>query len=201
MKKDNLDHRVRMTREWTFQALTSLLETMEFKDIKIKDITIKAGISRSTFYRNFYSIEDIIKYKIEEFFNDYFQDLNKYFESRKHENEMYAVELFINKVDKESEMIMTIINTNQEQQMIDGIMRLINKHIHLFYSERDLKKKETSYIMEMVASSSWALLRHWHIRGKIETKEELQKIYLESIKQIYISIHGSIKDIVRKAIW
>ena len=42
-------------------ALYELLETKEISEIKVVDLTKKAGVSRGGFYRNFYLVTDVLK--------------------------------------------------------------------------------------------------------------------------------------------
>lgn len=63
------------SKVWMIDALLSLLKTKEYSAITIKDITSKAGISRLTFYRNFESKEDIIRYHMERGFRKYMEEL------------------------------------------------------------------------------------------------------------------------------
>ena len=49
------------------QAMFELLKTKEFKDIKISELTEKAGVSRITYYRNFFDKKDVITYAFERY--------------------------------------------------------------------------------------------------------------------------------------
>lgn len=48
------------TKEVLFMALRNLLEEKPFDTITIKELTEKAGVSRTTFYRNYHSPEDVL---------------------------------------------------------------------------------------------------------------------------------------------
>ncbi|CAL29246.1 TetR family transcriptional regulator [Staphylococcus carnosus] len=53
------------TQEWVFQSLMLLLEKENFDKITITKICDKAGINRSTFYRNYENKEDIVIKQLE----------------------------------------------------------------------------------------------------------------------------------------
>ena len=55
------------------QAMFELLKTKEFKDIKISELTEKAGVSRITYYRNFFDKKDVITYAFERYSDEYFE--------------------------------------------------------------------------------------------------------------------------------
>lgn len=50
------------SQKWLVEALLALMREKPYRDIKIKDITNKAQVDRSTFYRNFSSKEDILNF-------------------------------------------------------------------------------------------------------------------------------------------
>lgn len=56
------------------QSLIELMETHEFEEITVKDISELAEVNRSTYYRNFKSKEDIIKYKLESMMDEYLEE-------------------------------------------------------------------------------------------------------------------------------
>lgn len=52
--RDSVDERIE-------DAVFSLMETTDIPDIRVADVTRLAGISRSTFYRRFGSVDDVVK--------------------------------------------------------------------------------------------------------------------------------------------
>ena len=56
------------------QSLIELMETHEFEEITVKDISELAEVNRSTYYRNFKSKEAIIKYKLESIMDEYLKE-------------------------------------------------------------------------------------------------------------------------------
>ena len=59
MKHKNVTNE--MIRDYVVEALLILMHTKDYNSITIGQITEKAGVNRSTYYRNFYSKEDIIR--------------------------------------------------------------------------------------------------------------------------------------------
>lgn len=48
------------TREWMQEALLRLLKTKDLSEITVTELTKTAGVSRVTFYRNYFDMADII---------------------------------------------------------------------------------------------------------------------------------------------
>ncbi|MDR1894763.1 MAG: TetR/AcrR family transcriptional regulator [Spirochaetales bacterium] len=51
---------VERTKRWIFEALMALLDKKPYQEIGISDITEKAGVARTSFYRHYASKDDIL---------------------------------------------------------------------------------------------------------------------------------------------
>jgi AcrR family transcriptional regulator len=60
-----------MMKDYIVQSLLILMRKKPFASISIKEITEKAGVDRSTYYRNFKSKEDIIKFFVKKVWHEY----------------------------------------------------------------------------------------------------------------------------------
>lgn len=60
-----------MMKEYISESLLLLMEKKKYVDISIAEITDKAGVNRSTYYRNFLSKEEIVKFYFEQIMNQY----------------------------------------------------------------------------------------------------------------------------------
>ena len=60
MKRKNIT--TQMMKGYISDSLLLLMAKMDYADITIGEITDKAGVNRSTYYRNFESKEDIVEY-------------------------------------------------------------------------------------------------------------------------------------------
>ena len=70
-EKVTVNKQVLRTREWVFSSLLILLDTIPYDDIKVTNITDKAGIARQTFYRNYKSKDDIIIKYLDDIFDEF----------------------------------------------------------------------------------------------------------------------------------
>lgn len=67
----------KLTQEYIAQSLLILMRKKNLNDITIGEITSKAGVNRSTYYRNFTSKEDILKFFLDNIMNNYLQEYKK----------------------------------------------------------------------------------------------------------------------------
>ena len=63
-----------LTKEYIIQSLFILMKTKDYTDITIQDITNKAGVNRSTYYRNFSCKENIIETFFNKIMDDYLEE-------------------------------------------------------------------------------------------------------------------------------
>lgn len=67
----------KMTKSYIAQSLMLLMQEKPYAGISIDEITAKAGVNRSTYYRNFSSKEDIVKFYITQMIYEYRNFFNK----------------------------------------------------------------------------------------------------------------------------
>jgi AcrR family transcriptional regulator len=185
---EKLDMRIKYTREWTFEALSKLLAHKSYYDITISEIIKKAGISRATFYRNFSNKDEIVTTKVNAFFHEFHQDMLDIYNQSGILDETLLIQAFFKRVDEEEQMVDTIIQTNLEYTMVDGLLEIIQYHKDRFYELIKTNKKTEDYTMDIVASSVWRLLSRWHKSGKEETPRQLTNIYVSAFRSVYIAI-------------
>ena len=185
---EKVDMRIKYTRMWTFEALVKLLEVKEFKKIKISEIIDKAGISRATFYRNFSTKDDIVKIKVQTMFASFYEELISKYKVDGIQDEQFLVATFFKKVDEEEKVIDTVIKSNLEYLMVEGILEIISYYKDQFYRRIKTSKVTEEYTMDIVASSAWTLLSRWHKTGKKESASKLAKIYLSAFRSVYIAL-------------
>jgi len=192
---EKLDMRVKYTREWTFEALSRLLELKAYEKINISEIIIKAGISRATFYRNFRTKDDIVKLKVKMFFEDFFASLRDYFQKDVANGELILVQQFFKRIDEEEKLVDVVIKTKLEYLMVSGILDIINHRREQFYSLINSDKKTEAYTIELTASSTWTLLSRWHRNGKEESSQELSNIFSSAFKSVYLALFEDLNEL------
>lgn len=72
-----LDKRSKRTRAWLLETLLELLETKDYSEISITELTEKSGIARQTFYRNYSSMDDILLSRMDEILDEYLSKVQK----------------------------------------------------------------------------------------------------------------------------
>ena len=114
------------------QSLIELMKTHEFEEITVKNISELAEVNRSTYYRNFKSKEDIIKYKLESMMDEYLEE----FESKHDRTKEAYIRTILETFLKHEEFLKIIHKQNQSYILQKVLANYFNNIL------RDASKRE-----------------------------------------------------------
>ena len=114
------------------QSLIGLMKTHEFEEITVKNISELAEVNRSTYYRNFKSKEDIIKYKLESMMDEYLEE----FESKHDKTKEAYIRTILETFLKHEEFLKIIHKQNQSYILQKVLVNYFNNIL------REASKKE-----------------------------------------------------------
>lgn len=135
-----------------YQSVRHILWEKELINISILDIYHESNIARTTFYRLFDNINDVLEYQLEIYFNEYM-------ELRKNEND--KILFFFNYFDMHSDLIY-IISTQCE---------------HILYSVMNkIYDNSNEYLISIKIGIFTSLLCCWVKNKKKETPFEMSNI-------------------------
>ena len=103
-QEDNMKSKDRIV-----ESLIKLMKTNEFETITVKDISQLANVNRSTYYRNFKSKEDIIKYKLESIMDEYLLE----FKYKTNKTKEVYIQTILETFQKHDEFLKIIHKQNQ----------------------------------------------------------------------------------------
>jgi len=140
------------------QAMFELLKTKEFKDIKISELTEKAGVSRITYYRNFFDKKDVITYAFERYSDEYFE------KNKDAKDPILTATRYMLSMKKP---IMILYQANLSYILQDYIYRYIGP-------KKDTPKDQVYYRAGM-AGFFWGYINQWIKDDMKKTPEEVSK--------------------------
>ncbi|MDO5852429.1 MAG: TetR/AcrR family transcriptional regulator [Methanobacteriaceae archaeon] len=161
------------TKEKITQSLITLLQEKEYNEITIKEITNKAEVNRSTYYRNFKSKEDIIIFNLNKIMKEY-TNTYKTIKEKNYENYLKIIfETFYNY----KEFLLTIYKKEQ----IYLLQEVLNKHFKnkLNQTENKLKKYHIYYHIGGI----YNFIICWLENDMKDTPEKLTKITMQIISK------------------
>lgn len=121
----------KQSQQWLTTALLGLMKEKPYYTITIKDISQKADLDRSTFYRNFSSKEEILYNHIDILMQTYINKL-----SQLHEVDMQIVfKVFLNFCNENLNFIITLRKTGLSNLLLEAFNIRLPIILKLFYSK------------------------------------------------------------------
>ena len=150
-----------IVRESIETALIELMKKKPLSDITISEIVKKAGVSRVSYYRNYYHKEDVL-----------FASMDKIAAEWKIEAERISEnigEQIIELFEMERPLLEIIYNNHLEHLLY----KLIRKYCGL---EEKIENNALAYLLSLIAGAFFGWCDEWVKRGMQETPEEIKQM-------------------------
>ena len=172
------DKRAYASVELICSSLLELLETTPFEQITISDIQRMSTVSRSTFYRNFDRIEDVLMLLCDRSFDAAFKRAEE-------TGEEIRVAVFHYWLT----LLETIVRIHRTDILVESLRR--SEQVERYF--RPYIKDETvfDYFSGVIASAMVGILSTWIEHGKVESEEQvMQNTQKAFVKLITLGIMG-----------
>ena len=126
------DKRSQQSSSLIFSAFQSLLREKNYSDIKITEVIERAQISRATFYRNYDTLEDILRYECDQKFIALKEYISGYYLNHNSERNTHPLDLlkpFLRFWYLDSGIIELLIRINNKEILYSNISELVRKLI------------------------------------------------------------------------
>jgi AcrR family transcriptional regulator len=168
MRRKNIT--TEMMKDYISQALFLLLKKKGFAEISIGEIAIKAGVNRSTYYRNFNSKEDIVRFYCSKVLGEY---------NLAYDNDLtfqeYMRGLYEHWLNYKTELI--LIHKN-------NLFHLILDELNNFFIPPDQMNNitlEYHYKMFWYTGAIYNIFSLWVLRNMKDTPEQMGEILVRII--------------------
>lgn len=159
----------RMTRECIETALILLMRDHDFKDITITDIVRRSGVSRSAYYRNYTSKEDILNTILETVVKNISRAMNLHALSG---NWFEFWRTLFCDVRAISEMYYILLKAGFEGAILNGM----NKVLQESNPESSTKERFHNYFW---SGAVYNILTEWIRGGMKQSDEEMAKVCMD----------------------
>lgn len=153
-----------LTREALVGALAILVNEKEYKEISIKELCLKAGVSRQAFYRNFRSLDEVMEEKL----GIISREITAGLTGDIHQN---WIHIFMT-VEKDMEGIRTLLKADMEHI----ILKYMNYYLPVEKKERKLQVVWNGVIYNLVVD--------WVVSKQPENYMEMAELAYQLTKNI-----------------
>ncbi len=126
------DKRSKQSAKFIFEAFQALLQEKPYKDIKITEVIERAQVSRATFYRNYDTLEDILRYECEQKFAALREYIMEYYRNKNTEKSTHPLDLlrpFLRFWYQDSKVVELLLKINNKEILLSNILALVKKLI------------------------------------------------------------------------
>lgn len=161
-----------ISKKFLANSLVDLLKFKNYEEITVQDIVDKAKMSRMTYYRNFDSVDDILKYYVSNITNDFVHDAyNKY------DSKMFK------------EYMIMLFDHLYEYRDLGNVLLKANK---LYFMKEEFEKLFISkslnykdkYRCSFIAGGLYNIYYNWLINDCRENTKDLAIMFINFIKYI-----------------
>lgn len=166
MKRDNT-----FIKKCIVESLVQLMKEKDFKDITITEITKKAGVSRMSYYRNYYFKEDILNNYMNELIEGYEKIRNIIIEKNK--NCTYPLILHVLRFfDDNKNFVIALEKSN--------LSNIIQNRLNVFIEKTyPFDTTESKYNSIIFSGALYNMCKTWILTGSKEDSNILAEIFVE----------------------
>lgn len=179
------DKRSIQSKNWMYEALKKLIALSKYENITVTDIIKKAGVGRSTFYRNYDFIDDILLEKLDSVFEDFYSYI---FNDNFKEETDISPKLFIpffSYWDTNSEILEIIIKSDKVNLLNDRMDKSISMVISNYKVFDNFTEVDNKYAVVIIVGILQSVLVKWIKDGKNISTKKLAEIVINSVFQGY----------------
>lgn len=179
-----MDRRVRRTRRLLGEAFIALLQTDDFYSITIRDITERADVAYSTFFRNFESKEDLLLTYLHDFVADLQKSITVDADATYRQQTRQSLAALFAHVQQHPQMHRTLLTTPAAQPVLDAFKRDLVALNQQMFTALGQSPRDDAPPLDLVFDSSAAQLFSlvaWWLAHDCEASVETLVGYAEQL--------------------
>jgi AcrR family transcriptional regulator len=156
-----------------YDGLVKLMREKDFDDITVTDLVQAAQVGRTTFYRNFDSIEDILWMRNDQVLEGFLHYLLEYRQKHADESHPHVLKPLLRYFYLNSEIIELLISANRIaifRQSFRGLIEPFKSMVGALYA---IEGDYMEYVVEVNTGAVADILTYWIKTGKRHPPDEL----------------------------
>lgn len=156
-----------------YKGLVELLDSKEFNSITVSDIVRQAQVGRTTFYRHFDTIEDILVWRCSMTIQELKQFAHQYFQLHPVPTTIPLLKPLLLYFEKDSELVEVLIKAERTHLLQRALPNLARERFDYIQNLLDIPEAYLDYWVEMTSAMGTQCLVHWVNTGKQPPPDEL----------------------------
>ena len=167
------DQRAQRSAKTIYTTLASLMQEMPFERIRVRDIVLRGEIGRSTFYRNFDEIEDVLRMRCDHVFDELIAYIMAHRQAAPYSGVGGLLRPMLRYFYLHSDIIDLLLRANRID-ILQESFRVRSRPIQVQFAQQMQASDEyIAYLAEVRLSVMIAIVTHWVKTGKRQAPDEL----------------------------
>jgi AcrR family transcriptional regulator len=178
------DQRSIRSAELLYAGLVKLMYKMPFDTIKIQDLVLVSHVGRTTFYRNFDEIEDVLRLQSDRVFDDMIQAVIAHIQEYGNESRVMLLKPILRYFDSHSEIIELLLQADRLDIAMASFHRAAVPYKARALDYLGIDKAYIEYNVMIRIGIIMNILAQWIESGKQEPADELADTLSAMIKNM-----------------
>jgi AcrR family transcriptional regulator len=178
------DERAIHSAELLYDGLVKLMQEMPFDDIKVTDLVVTAHVGRTTFYRHFDAIEDILRWRSDQTYADMIQYVIAYVQKHGNPAGMMLLKPVLEYFYLHSEIIELLIQAKRVDIAMASLNRAVMPYIAPALTSLANDEAHLDYDMTIRIGMITNILVKWIATRKQPPPDELADTLSRRIKNM-----------------
>ena len=154
------------------EALLSLMREKPYKNIRVTDLSARAGLSRRTFYRHFKTVGEVMDFYLQSICEEFIAFAAAYPEAQKNLSSVVFVHFAF--WERHKDFLLLLNDNDLLYKMVQGFtLRIHTKMMP------NINSAEDKYVYNFIVGGQWNLLVKWVKDGAVATPKEMSKIAIK----------------------
>lgn len=171
------DKRAKKSAELVYQGLLTCLKHKNFDQITVTDLQRASGVARTTFYRAFDNISDILYWKCDLCF----QEILGSFTEEQFANEMKMVSQYFSYWTDHKDILELLMKINRYDIIYACHMNAAQSVQRKFGSDSEMQGAHSNYFLAIRTGFTISILTAWLQGGSKESSDEIVDIVKEQL--------------------
>ncbi len=167
------DQRAQRSAETIYNALVTLMNDQPYDTIKVSDIIRQADVGRSTFYRNFDEIDDILRMRCDQVFDEMVRYIAVYRQEQKTVDPWALLKPMLRYFYLHSSIIDQLLKADRIGIMQAAFRKRSQPLQAQFARQMQVDEVYAAYVAEVRFNVLIAIVTHWVKTGKRQAPDEL----------------------------
>ncbi|WP_152668338.1 TetR/AcrR family transcriptional regulator [Lactiplantibacillus herbarum] len=159
------DKRMHTSARLIIDGLMTCLQTKKFDNVTITDVQRVSGVGRSTFYRLFDNLSDVLMYQTDQLFASMIAEQR----TKKDIDSNTLMNFFVRQWLDNTILLETLIDSHRDDILLAGFENSFTNLKDFLLPDKQLDSISTDYFIGFVASVVVGGLKTWIKRGKTES--------------------------------